>query len=53
MKMIKYLGQNLSQEEQNYLQTMLNDDKNIDAQNEILDLIKYSPQQLLSKISKT
>ena len=50
MKMIKHLGQNLSKEEMNYLQTILNNDKNIDAQNEILDLIKYAPQPLLSKM---
>ena len=53
VKMIKHLGQNLSKEEMNYLQTILNNDKNIDEQNEILDLIKYAPQPLLSKMEKS
>ncbi len=53
MKMIRYICQDLSEEEENYLQTTLNNDKNIDSQNEILKLIKYAPQPLLSKMEKS
>ncbi len=53
MKMIKYLCENLHAEEENYLLTTLNNDKNIESQNEILDLIKYAPQPLLVKIKSS
>ncbi len=53
MKMIRYICQDLSAEEENYLLTTLNNDKNIDSQNEILKLIKYAPEPLLSKMEKS
>lgn len=53
MKMLKYLLKDLSEVEKNYLKTMLNNDKNVESQNEIIELIKYAPQPMLSKIQKS
>lgn len=51
MRMIRHLLKELTEEERTYLQTALNRDKNVDMQNEVLELIKYAPEPLLSKIT--
>ena len=50
MKMIKHLLIDLSDEERYYLQSALNNDKNVEMQNDILELIKYAPEPMLTKI---
>lgn len=51
MRMIRHLLKELSEEERVYLETALNRDKNVDMQHDILKLIKYAPEPLLSKIT--
>ena len=53
IKIIRYIGNTLTQSEKSYLQSLINKDNNIEAQNEIIDLIKYAPQPMLSKIKRS
>ncbi len=53
IRMIKHISQNLSTNEEVYLKTILNKDKNVNTQNEIINLIKYAPEPMLSKIKKS
>ena len=50
MKPIKYLLSDPSDDEKLYIKSTLNEDKNVDLQNEILELIKYAPEPFLTKI---
>ena len=50
MRLIRYITNSLSTNEKLHLKTILSNDKNIESQNEILDLIKYAPQPLLNRI---
>ena len=53
MKMIKYISAGLTQEEKAYLQTVINEDKNREEQEEIMTLLQYAPSPMLTKIKKS
>lgn len=52
-RMIKYLAESLTKEEEDYLRTFLEQDENREKQQEILELIRYAPEPLLRKIKNT